>query len=187
MGESTKLYRSISFARVYLAGSVLRENFFAEYKFLGNRIRFVRNDIATGDWPVGIHCSGLDSLGLAEDVGTGGFNGFTDIARQDLYEEVKFYNGGHGEALELANRPTIAGWILQDLGVDYDHARTEELLEHSNTLVGERSFLWSLASRAAPGLFVFIVVFAGYLLFAGRRPLLALLDILTLMWLLNII
>lgn len=188
MGKSVQEYKSFKIERAYLAGTVLHENFFAKHKNeLGGRIRYLRNDIATADWPVGILCSGVDGLGMAEDVGTGGFNGFAGVVNEDQIEEMKFFDGGHGKALELTNRPTIAAWLLQGRGVTYDRARLKDMLNQAQILVKSRSFGWGLASRAAPGLFVLIFALMAYLLLIGRRPLLALSEIILAMWLLNII
>ncbi|HKZ03512.1 MAG TPA: hypothetical protein VJ180_14820, partial [Pyrinomonadaceae bacterium] len=187
MGKSTEYYKSMEFDRVYLAGSVLREDFFAKHNLLGNRIKWVRNDIAAKDWPVGILCSGLDGLGLAEDVGTGGFNGFSGIVREDRYEEFRLFDGGHGEALTLTNRPTIAAWLLQGRISSFDHTQVKEMLVRAKVLVQSRAYLWELTSRAAPGLFVAFIALITYLLLIGKRPFVALGEILFVMWFLNII
>jgi hypothetical protein len=100
---------------------------------------------------------------------------------------MKFYEGGHGKALEQTNRLTIAAWLLQDIGVDYDHTQAAALLKQEKVLVGKPNWLWGMASRTAPGLFVIVLVFMVYLLIIGQRPVLALSELLVLMWFLNII
>jgi hypothetical protein len=187
MGKGVKTYKSMRFERVYLAGSVLNESFFTKTPLIGDRIKYVRNDIATKDWPVGLLCSCIDKLGMAEDVGTGGYNGFSGVVREDIYEEIKFYAGGHGKALENANRATIAAWLLQDLGVGYDHTKTKRLLQEAEVIVSERGQFWNFASRLAPGFFIAVFVLVIYLIVMGQRPFLAISEILILMWLLNII
>jgi pimeloyl-ACP methyl ester carboxylesterase len=138
MGKGMELYNSIKFERVYLAGSVLDEDFFANHKYLGNRIKYLRNDVATRDWPVGILCSGIAGLGLADDVGTGGFNGFTRIVTQNRYDEIKYFNGGHGKALESVNIPTIADWLLQEAGTQFDMAQVKGMLTQATAVVNDR-------------------------------------------------
>jgi hypothetical protein len=147
----------------------------------------LRNDIATEDWPVGILCSGLDGLGLADDVGTGGFNGFARVVAQDRFEEIKYFDGGHGKALEVDNHPTIASWLLQGPEIKYDGVKVRATLGKAGVLLKGRSFFWELASRAAPGLFLIIITGIAYLLIVGRRPFVAFVGILSVMWLLNIV
>jgi pimeloyl-ACP methyl ester carboxylesterase len=187
MAESAVTYSSVKFERAYLAGSVLSRDYLARHGVLGDCIQYVRNDLATSDWPVGILCSGISALGLAQDIGTGGFNGFTGVTNEDRYHEVKYFNGGHGKALELVNRPTIAAWLLDGPETSYDTAQVEEILTQDKVLVEDRSYLWGLASRAAPALFIAALMLIAYLLLLGRRPCLALSEILIVMWLLNII
>ena len=187
MGESTIMYDSIDFERVYLAGSVLHERFFVEHDVLGKRIQYVRNDIATSDWPVGILCSAINGLALGKDVGTGGFNGFLGIVQEDRYEEIKYFDGGHGKALEPKNRPTIAAWLLQGSGDSYDPTDVNDLLERTEVLTDNRGYLWNLASRAAPGIFVLLLAMIVYLVLVGQKPIIAAGEIVVLMWFLNII
>jgi pimeloyl-ACP methyl ester carboxylesterase len=186
MAKSVERYKSINFERAYFAGSVLKEEYFKEHEFLGNRIGYLRNDIATNDWPVGLLCSGLSNFGFAKDIGTGGFNGFSGIANENRYEEVRYFDGGHGKALEQANQATIADWLLKDVGSAYQHSKVVQMLKQAGMIIDKRGYLWGLVSRAAPGIFILVIGLAGYLLLFGRRPLLVVCEAAVIMWLLNI-
>jgi hypothetical protein len=85
MLKSTDDYSSMKYFRAYLAGSVLKESFFGTRQLLGKRIDFVRNDIAAFDWPVDILCSALSYFPFGRDIGTGGFNGFTQMVNSNAY------------------------------------------------------------------------------------------------------
>ncbi len=195
MGRSVMDYRSIRFDRVYLAGSVLHEGFLLENDSLGKRIlpgkiRHVRNDIAAEDWPVGILCAGLARLGLADGlIGAGGFHGFSGVVDADRLSETRYFDGGHGKALEGANLPTIAQWVLDSGGEEdsYDHDMVESMLRAAEATVDDRGGLWNFLSRISPALFVLALLLAGYMLVVGRRPGVAAAEILFVFWLLNVI
>jgi len=187
LGRSLLDYPSMRFERAYLAGSVLHETFFSASDpehdgLLGDRIQWLRNDIATADWPVGILCSGLDGLNLTEDVGTGGFDGFTTVQRPDRYDERRYYPGGHGKALEHENLASIASWLVEPAADGGSGSRFDPEL-----LVRSRSYGWSFASRIAPALFLLILVGLSYLVLFGRRPCISIAGILGALWLLNIV
>ncbi|MCK6445277.1 MAG: alpha/beta fold hydrolase [Planctomycetes bacterium] len=188
LGRSLRDYPAMRFEKAYFAGSVLHESFFSSTGdgagALGRQIGWLRNDIATEDWPVGILCSGLDKLNLAEFVGTGGFNGFTGIVEEDRHCENRYFPGGHGKALERENQASIAAWLVQPSAAGSRGVQGDPAL--ASLLVSTRSACWDLASRLAPLLFVLVVGAAVYLLFFGRRPWISLAAIMALLWFLNI-
>jgi pimeloyl-ACP methyl ester carboxylesterase len=193
MGRAITDYDQIRFDRVYLAGSVLSESFLATASapVLGLRIHFLRNDIAAEDWPVGILCSALAQTGLADPlIGTAGFNGFTGLLDAQQSEERRYFNGGHGEALESYNLPTIVGWITNSdgNGGPYNADQVTQYLRQVQTpLLTERSGLWSFLSRNAGLLLILILMTVGYLLLAVRRPAVGAAAVLIIGWLLNVI
>lgn len=187
MMKSSQEYDSISFNRAYLAGSVMREDFLKDNNILGDRIKFLRNDIATKDWPVGILCSALDQLHLARDVGTAGFNGFTEVLQAGKFDEIRYYDGGHGAALEADNRPNIMNWLFQKNTVGFDSASVKAELRRVGLITSDRPGVWKLMSRIAPSLLMIVVLGSVYLIFVGQQPLLAGVELFFLAYLLNII
>jgi len=185
MGRALMDYDSLRLERAYLAGSVLEESFFSRSDALGSRISRVRNDIAAYDWPVGILCSGIHQLGLADYVGTGGFNGFTKLGDGNTYREWRYFDGDHGIALESENQPSIAAWLTSGYGANpAAHLVAEP--DHRR-LLDARPYLWCLCSRGAALFFLLVLGTIGYLLCVGRRPWYSLAVIVFLLWFLNIV
>ena len=171
MLKGTDEYRAMHFDRAYLAGSVLHEDFLSKRQLLGQRIGHVRNDIASRDWAVGLLCSALDGLGLAIDVGTAGFNGFTAMTEPQLYDEIRYYDGGHGRALDPPNRANIAAWLFQDWGpAKFNHLLVEKELAAVKAFVSKRPTRWDLYSHAAPFVAGILLTFFVYLILFGIHP-----------------
>ena len=194
MGKSVADYGEIHFDRVYLAGSVLAESFLATpggTPLLGNKLQFVRNDVAAKDWPVGILCSGLQQAGLADPlIGTAGFNGFTGFLDRNRNEEHRYFAGGHSEALEPYNLSTIVSWVTNsgDAGGAYDPSQVKQYLTMTGKpLLSTRSWAWSFASRIAGLLLALVVAGIAYLLLATRRPLVGWVTVVAILWLLKVI
>ena len=111
LAKSLERYDAIKFDQVYFAGSVVRRNFeWNDYKNT-DRIKQMRNDVSVDDWVVAwfpkFYQIIQQQLGLSSieffDLGSGGFNGFSDQAGKE-YEG--FVIGGHGAALEDAKKRT---------------------------------------------------------------------------------
>ena len=109
LAHALKNYATFNVNRVVLAGSVVRRDFpWDEYHERG-RIEKIRNDVATGDWVVGIFPRLLEIL--KDDVGSAGHNGFIDnIAQQNSYPG--YFSGDHGAAIKNIYHPSIAHFIL---------------------------------------------------------------------------
>jgi pimeloyl-ACP methyl ester carboxylesterase len=188
MLKSTDDYRAMEFDRAYLAGTVLHEDFFLARDLLGSRVKCLRNDIATSDWPVGILCRALDGLWLARDIGTAGFNGFTGIAQSERHVEIRYFNGGHGIALHPLNRPNIADWLFQDHGAPkFGVLDVKRELGGEKLVVTERAPFWIFFSKIAPSAVLVVFALIGLLLAAGERPGLVVCELLVVAWLLRII
>ena len=109
LGESLKKVPGMKFKRAYLAGSVLPQEYPWKKIFDKGQLEKLCNARSSFDWPVGILCSGLRGVGMA-DIGTGGFDGFLmgDIRLQ----EFCYFNGDHGKPLEESNHSNIINYIL---------------------------------------------------------------------------
>jgi pimeloyl-ACP methyl ester carboxylesterase len=111
LGKSLSSLTKMRFNRIYLAGSVLPEDYDWNSRLKSKQVSFVRNDRAAKDWPVAILCKGMrGGLGM-KDVGVGGFDGF-----ENQVTEFHFYNGGHDEAIKSFNHPVIVDYILNGQG-----------------------------------------------------------------------
>ena len=109
LGESLRRTPGMRFENVVLAGSVLPTDFpWRELRERG-QVGRVRNDRADRDWPVALLCNALRGLRM-RDVGTGGFAGFNG----QTTEEVAYYRGGHGEALQPAYRQHLVDFVFGD-------------------------------------------------------------------------
>lgn len=138
-GESLKKVSSMSFKRVYLAGSVLPCDYPWRKRFEDNyQIENLRNDRSSFDWPVGILCSGLRGIGM-RDIGTGGFDGFQ--FDDERTQEFFYYEGGHSKPLEEGNLDNIIDYILTGKGAP-----------PPGSLIPEKkvSSVFRLCSRLAP-------------------------------------
>lgn len=135
LGESLKRVRAMTFDHVVLAGSVLPTDYPWDEVIFRGQVGEVRNDVANGDWPVGLLARGLHGLGM-DDVGTGGFEGFNGSATH----MVAYYKtGGHGAAFDSINIAPLARSAL--LGRPY--------IVRDSLLVAKRGKL-HLLSRATP-------------------------------------
>jgi pimeloyl-ACP methyl ester carboxylesterase len=109
LANALKNYATFKVNRVVFAGSVVRRDFpWDEYSQQG-RVNEIRNDVATGDWVVGIFPRFLEIFG--DDVGSAGHNGFIDSsAQKNSY--TGFFPGDHGAAIQQEYHPSIAEFIL---------------------------------------------------------------------------
>jgi hypothetical protein len=109
LANALRNYATFKVNRVVFAGSVVRRDFpWDEYHNAG-RVEKIRNDVATGDWVVGIFPRLLEIL--RDDVGSAGHNGFIDnIAQQNSY--IGYFPGDHGAAIQDQYHPSIAHFIL---------------------------------------------------------------------------
>lgn len=109
LAHALKNYATFNVNRVVLAGSVVRRDFPWDEYYERGRIEKIRNDVATGDWVVGIFPRFLEIL--KDDVGSAGHNGFIDnIAQQNSYPG--YFEGDHGAAIKDMYHSSIAHFIL---------------------------------------------------------------------------
>jgi alpha/beta hydrolase family protein len=101
LGESLKNIPVMKFNRVILVGSVLPTQYVWRDRFQSGQLKYLRNERSSRDFPVGILCSALHGIGM-KDIGTGGFDGFSDRSGCDISENY-WYNGGHSAPLLSAN------------------------------------------------------------------------------------
>ena len=113
-------YFSMNFHRVYFAGSVVHSNYpWDAYITKTHRVGDFRNDIAIDDWVVALFPKLYQLINSKyepqEDnffnLGSGGFNGFTNRSGK---KNVKFVAGGHSGALQKENIPSIVEFITQE-------------------------------------------------------------------------
>lgn len=121
LGRGLAEIPAIRVERVALAGSVLPREYDWGALADAGRVKAVRSDGGSLDWPVGLLCSGLRGLRM-RDLGTGGYAGFNS----DTVEDVRFHKGGHGAMLDDANIDSMLGFLKDgkrcDLGLDAEKA-----------------------------------------------------------------
>lgn len=110
LGESLKRIPRMRFEHVYIAASVLP----VEYEWgdaieKNEQVKFVRSDMGTEDWPVGVLCRVLNKLGKKE-IGPGGFDEF-EYGDRDHIAYNRFV-GGHGAMLTAGNAESIVDYLL---------------------------------------------------------------------------
>ncbi|MDG3007504.1 alpha/beta fold hydrolase [Paludisphaera mucosa] len=145
----------VEFERVYLAGSVLPDDF-AWDALIGGKVAQVRNDTARSDWVVALICGTLSWLAPYRDLGIGGFAGFQ---RLPPGSESRYLPGDHGAALTKDNLSSIAAFLV--------HGRP-------GALTGLPTSLPTWLDRGSRGLFwillVALVAIVGLLFVVGLTP-----------------
>lgn len=111
VAHALERFPSVSLKRVLLAGSVLPQAF-AWRRLVGDgkQVASLRNDCASGDWPVGFLCGALRWIPRS-GVGIGGFRGFNADVPGHMHQ-TRFVAGGHGAALEPWNHASIAQFLI---------------------------------------------------------------------------
>lgn len=113
-------YFAMNFHRVYFAGSVVHSDYpWDTYITKTRRVGDFRNDIAIDDWVVAwfpklyqlINPRYQPKEDTFFNLGSGGFNGFTNPAGK---KNVRFVTGGHGGALVEEHITSITEFITQD-------------------------------------------------------------------------
>lgn len=119
LGEALRRIPRVAFTRVYLAASVLPQEF--EWDLIvGHRrqVDVVRSDMGSEDWPVGVLCRTLHRIGV-KSVGPGGFDGF-NYGDTDHIAHNRF-SGGHGAMLTDENAASIVEFLLTGSSADVKH------------------------------------------------------------------
>jgi pimeloyl-ACP methyl ester carboxylesterase len=141
---------ALSFSRVFLAGCVLRKDFWSRHP---SRAFSVRNDCATDDWPVGVLCRFLGKFPtpgywFLGPAGVDGFSGpsVVNLARRGrpFPEDSKWLTGDHGAAIEPVRIDTIADYLITGLP-----SVAPVTAGQPSPMRGERFVFWSLALTVA--------------------------------------
>lgn len=125
LGESLKRIPRMTFEHVYIAASVLP----VEYEWgdaieKNEQVKFVRSDMGTEDWPVGVLCRVLNKLGKKE-IGPGGFDEF-EYGDRDHIAYNRFV-GGHGAMLTADNAESIVDYLLSGESTKTADPETKEV------------------------------------------------------------
>jgi pimeloyl-ACP methyl ester carboxylesterase len=110
LASALERYRACRIHHVAFAGSVVPKQYPWDRLRAEGRVQAVRNDIASADWIVGVF-PGLFELLHWADLGTAGHNGFQDDTPKESSFD-RYFQGGHGAALNAANHPSLARFIL---------------------------------------------------------------------------
>lgn len=122
VASALERYPSITFHRIYFAGSTVRRNY--DWGALKDRFHALRNDRASSDWVVAIFPRAFEQLSQLLgahgpgplDEGSAGFNGFTQARASDF--DFHYLPGGHGAAFDFKHEPdqlsSIAQFIVND-------------------------------------------------------------------------
>lgn len=123
LAKALELYPCCQFGRVVFAGSVVRTSFDwsrflplsigeCEIALDEPQVRTVLNYVATADLVVAGFPKIFQYLSfLKKDLGSAGFDGFTQNSTNSMVTEVHYVWGGHGAAIEEGNWDTIAEFI----------------------------------------------------------------------------
>lgn len=110
LASALKRYHACKIHHVAFAGSVVPKNYPWDNLIQQERVKAIRNDVASADWVVGIFPGFFELLKLS-DIGTAGHNGFQDDAPKDNSFD-QYFKGDHGAAIQPANHTSLAYFIL---------------------------------------------------------------------------
>jgi hypothetical protein len=125
LGHALLDFSSLKFQRVFLAGSVLPQEF--NWQKIGNnyQVAAIRNDMANADVPVGFLCAALQLSPFHKDLGVGGFLGFTNKPATIRYSFTAWVKGGHGAAIQPGRLESIAKFLVSESPAQADHPVNE--------------------------------------------------------------
>jgi pimeloyl-ACP methyl ester carboxylesterase len=109
LGEALKRIPRLRCKRLYLAASVLPAKYDWSDMVYNKQVDYIRSDMGTEDWPVGVLCRSLNNLGV-KSLGVGGADGFHYGDNQHI--EYHEYIGGHGAMLKDNNTQSIVDYLL---------------------------------------------------------------------------
>lgn len=167
LASALRKYAALNFGRAAMAGSVIRRDF--PWSDFAGRIDGVRNYVGSADWVVGLGSGVFEKPvfnWFNEDIGSAGFNGFTnDFATKT---ETRFVKGEHGAGLRAENVESVVNYIINDVKNDVPDILVEK---HPGWLGLLANISWVLWIAAALFLFWIVYkspVFVGKIL--GRIP-----------------
>lgn len=108
LGKALATVPAIRFNKVFLAGTVLPQDYDWSERFQARQVGTLRNDRSFKDRVVAYLCSALRGLRM-RDVGTAGVFGFDKLDRE--IEGIVYPAGGHGGALEDDSLAGIVNFI----------------------------------------------------------------------------
>lgn len=117
LASALEKYVTLKVENVVLAGSVVRRDF--PWSDFAGRVKQVRNYVGSEDLVVGWFPNLFELPGfrwLNRDLGSAGFNGFTDGFV--IPTETRFIRGGHGAALVKENIGSIVAFIIHGKRTD---------------------------------------------------------------------
>lgn len=142
VASALERYQALKVNRVVLAGSVLRRDY--KWSERTGRVGRVRNYVGADDWVVGL-APKLFELPLFKllnkDIGSAGFDGFTDgfLRGMETYYVKKGDRGGHAAALESDNVDSIVDFIINERVTD---APARQIDRHPPMLAFWSSVCW---------------------------------------------
>jgi len=143
LASSLRRYKSSTFDRALLAGSVVPRKFPWD-RYAETRIHALRNYVATRDIVVGIFPGIFELLG-SKEIGTAGHNGFTD--RFSQRHQVTYIKGGHAAAIAEDNFDFIIAFMLGEQAPDTAPALKSEARERWAVIVSK--LCWAVCSVLA--------------------------------------
>lgn len=108
LASALERYRSLRVNQVVFAGSVVPQDYDWQSRFDAKQVEAVRNYVGSDDRVVATF-PGLFEFFNSREIGTAGFNGFTQHAGNQM--QVRFIQGGHSCALAPANLPSILAFL----------------------------------------------------------------------------
>jgi len=110
LASALQRYRTLRVDRVAFAGSVVPRDYDWRSRIDNGQVKAVRNYVGSIDVVVGIFPCFLELCGSRE-LGSAGFNGFTQQEGKDL--EVKFIPGNHWCGIDPRNYSSIIDFLLR--------------------------------------------------------------------------
>jgi pimeloyl-ACP methyl ester carboxylesterase len=141
LAKALREYPACRFKNVVLAGSVVHQKYNWDKMIREGRVSKVFNFVATSDWVVAIFPKSFQALRI-QDLGSGGYDGFSSITDN---EQLKFVKGSHGELTKEIYWNEIANFIV--------HGSFQDPIPS----VGSRSRMMKVVGAAAPVPFVAIL------------------------------
>jgi pimeloyl-ACP methyl ester carboxylesterase len=104
-------YPTLKVCRVVFAGSVARQDYNWNLVFGRGQIRALLNYSGASDWVVGWFPTFFEQWWHANDIGSAGFNGFTNLPVEG--HQISFVPGAHDAALVSGNVASICNFIIR--------------------------------------------------------------------------
>lgn len=146
LAKALKEYPACKFNNVIFAGSVVHNSYEWKKIIESGRIKKFYNYIASSDWVVALFPKTLRMILRDPDLGSGGFDGFTEDL--NTHYQLRFIRGGHGAATEESCWDDITRFIVDGIIPE----------PSSNIAIKKRGLLMKFLGAAAPFPFLFILL-----------------------------